>query len=245
MARRRTYPSQTEIQTGNMEHIHTPLDRARIVRTVLSMLQEEGLEQISMRKIADSLGVKAASLYYHVKDKEQLLHLLAEQISSEVEFPDEQLDWREQLRQWSLHFRRVLHLYQDSVQIMSATIAASPNRLSHIEFLFRILAESGFKESQIPWLASMLKSYIYGFIDEENRLAARAKIEHVDVDQMGKNYTEKFQALSPEFYPYLGRFAAYTTAVDWDNEFTFGVNVLLDGFEAQRTHEKTGKEKNP
>lgn len=234
MARRRTYPTQTELQSGSLEQIHTPLDRSRIIRTVLTMLQAEGLEQISMRKIADALGVKAASLYYHVKDKEELLHLLAEQISSEIEFPDEQLDWREQLRQWSLHFRRVLHRYRDSVQIMGATIAASPYRLSHIEYLFRVLAQSGFRESQIPWLASMLKNYIYGFTEEENRLAARAKQELVDVEQMGDKQKERFQALSSELYPYLGRLAAYTTAVDWDQEFTFGLQVLLDGFEAQR-----------
>ncbi|WP_028548024.1 TetR/AcrR family transcriptional regulator C-terminal domain-containing protein [Paenibacillus sp. UNC451MF] len=234
MARRRTNPSQTDILTGNIEDIHTPLDRDRIVSTVLTMLQAEGLEQISMRKIADSLGVKAASLYYHVKDKDQLLHLLAEQISSEVEFPDAELDWREQLRQWSFNFRRTLHLYRDSVQIMGATIAASPHRLSHIEYLFRVLAKSGFKESQIPWLASMLKNYIFGFTDEENRLAARAKQELVDMDQLGKNQVERFKALPSEHYPHLSRLAVYTTAADWDTEFTFGVNVLLDGFEAQR-----------
>lgn len=242
MARRRTNPTQTEIQTGNLEHIHTPLDRHRIISTVLTMLQAEGLEQISMRKIADTLGVKAASLYYHVKDKEELLHLLAEQISSEIEFPDEQLNWREQLQQWSLHFRRVLHLYRDSVQIMGATIAASPHRLSHIEYLFRILSQAGFRGAQVPWLASMLKNYIFGFTEEENRLAARAKQELVDVEQMGGNYKEKFQALSSERYPYLSQLAVYTTAIDWDNEFTFGIQVLLDGFEAQRVNSNA---KNP
>ncbi|RAR41283.1 TetR/AcrR family transcriptional regulator C-terminal domain-containing protein [Paenibacillus sp. MDMC362] len=232
MARRRIHPTQKS-ENGQSEPLHIPLDLPRIITTALTLLQAEGLEPITMRKIADSLGVKAASLYYHVKDKEQLLHLLAEKISSEVEMPIDAMDWRVQLTQWATNFRHVLGQYRDAVKIMNATISATPQRLSHIEFLFRVFTEEGFHPPQIPWLASMLKNYVFSFVDEEHRHMARAERELADLEQMGKNQAVKFQALSGANYPHVIQLAEYTTSVDMDQEFQYGIQVLLDGFEAQ------------
>lgn len=236
MARRRIHPLQSEgsdKERGASDDVHTPLDRERIIQAVLTLLREEGLGSISMRKIADSLGVKAASLYYHVKDKEQLMHLLAEQISSDVSFPDESLDWQEQLREWALHFRLVLHRYRDAISIMSATMAGSPQRLAHIEFLYRLFAQSGFSDPHIPWFASMVKNFIYSFVDEENRLMAiAAPVE--PSDKIEETPATRMQLLSAEQYPHFVRLLPYTTAVNWDEEFLFGLKVLVDGFEAQR-----------
>lgn len=233
MARRRIHP--LEGSQGNPDSsIHTPLDQSRIIQAVLSLLQEDGLDSITMRKIAESLGVKAASLYYHVKDKEQLLHLLAEQISSDVPFPDGSLHWREQLREWALQFRLVLHRYRDAVSIMSATLAQSPHRLDHIEYLFRLLAEAGFGDAQVPWFASMIKNFIYSFVEEEIRLLARSRSQE-RTEEAGVSYSDHIQAMSKERYPQFIRLANYTTAVNWDEEFLFGLKVLMDGFEAQRT----------
>ncbi|WP_426454144.1 TetR/AcrR family transcriptional regulator [Paenibacillus sp. S-38] len=228
MARRRIYPSETE--NGAVEELHTPLDQPRILNAFLSMLQTEGLEPISMRKIADFLGVKAASLYYHVKDKDQLIVLLGEKIRSEVELPGPELDWREGLKIWACNFRDTLKRYRDSVQIMNATFAATPHRLAHIEFLYRVFARQGFPDPQIPWFASMLKAYVLGFVDEENRLLERSKQKQKNA---GTAENSPFPSLPEEKYPHLVRLAEYTTSSDFDNEFICGIQVLLDGFEAQ------------
>ncbi|MEW9702510.1 TetR/AcrR family transcriptional regulator C-terminal domain-containing protein [Paenibacillus sp. SI8] len=231
MARRRIYPLTTDKDTIPDETLHTPLDRDRIVGIMLELLKAEGLNGISMRKIADSLGVKAASLYYHVKDKDQLLHLLAEEISTKVDFPDTALEWNLQLRLWSLSFRQSLLQYPDAVHIMNATHAASPNRLAHIEYLFRALAEAGFKDDQVPWLASMLKNFIYGFVEEECRLRDRAKLAEAESKQEKPETRHKeIEALPKERYPHFIRLAAYTTSVNWEEEFSFGLDVLLAGF---------------
>lgn len=235
MARRRIHPLRNEgaDEERGASDVHTPLDRERIIQAVLALLRDEGLGSISMRKIADSLDVKAASLYYHIKDKEQLMHLLAEQISSDVNLPNESLDWQEQLREWALHFRLVLHRYRDAISIMSATMAGSPKRLAHIEFLYRLFAQSGFRDPHIPWFASMIKNYIYSFVEEENRLTARAEAVE-SADTIGQPPATHMQSLSAEHYPHFVRLLPYTTAVNWDEEFLFGLKVLVDGFEAQR-----------
>ncbi|KQX68224.1 TetR/AcrR family transcriptional regulator C-terminal domain-containing protein [Paenibacillus sp. Root444D2] len=229
MARRRIHPLTTDNGRNQSEPLHTPLDRARIVGIMLELLQAEGLDGISMRKIADSLGVKASSLYYHVKDKEQLLHLLAEEISTKIDLPDTTLDWKMQLRLWSISFRLSLLQYPDAVHIMNATFAASPNRLAHIEFLFRALVEAGFKDVEVPWLASMLKNFIYGFVDEECRLRDRAKLSEEKREESEIRYKE-IEALPKERYPHFIRLAGYTTSVNWEEEFSFGLDILLAGF---------------
>lgn len=233
MARRRIYRTPGQDKAGSGEPLHTPLDRTRIVSAGLLLLHKEGLEQITMRKIADSLGVKAAALYYHVKDKEQLLHLLAERISSEITYPDPRLSWQHQLREWSLSFRRTLLRYRDAGRIMEATLAASPNRLEQIEFLFRLFAEAGFQDSQIPWLSGMLKNHILGFAEEEKRLADRAERERMAADGSTPPAAERFQSLDGKRYPHIARLASSMAKADWDDEFMFGIDVLLAGFEAR------------
>ncbi|MEK0317200.1 TetR/AcrR family transcriptional regulator C-terminal domain-containing protein [Cohnella sp. 56] len=233
MARRRIRQAATEEGQEGHEPLHTPLDRSRIEAIVLQLLRDGGLESLSMRKIADALGVKASALYYHVKDKEQLLHWLAERISADVGYPDNRGPWREQLRQWAGQFRHALRRYPDAVSIMNATLAASPERLAQIEYLFRTLIEAGFRDTQVPWLASMLKSYIYGYVEEENRLSEMAQSASLSQSEHGHRQRERFEGLSEARYPNMVRLAAYTTAVDWDAEFDFGLSVLLDGLEAR------------
>lgn len=231
MARRRTIrPAEGADSSGPL---HTPLDRSRIEAAAVEVLQREGLANISMRKIADELGVKAASLYYHVKDKDELHRLLAERIGAEAPLPDAALPWREQIGQWAADFRQALNRYRDAALIMGATIAATPARLAHIEFLFRLLADTGFGDEQIPWLASMLRNYVVGFADEESRLAERAQRSEMDAADWERKNREAFEELPADRYPTLIRLSAMTVSPDLDREFAFGLDVLLDGFEAR------------
>src|SRR4030081_2870696 len=85
-----------------------PLDRAHVVRVALQLLDEEGLDGLSMRRLAQRLGVTAASLYWHVRDKDELLALLAEAISAEVRLPDPTRPWRQELETMASSYRRVL-----------------------------------------------------------------------------------------------------------------------------------------
>jgi AcrR family transcriptional regulator len=231
MARRRTIRPANE--AGNVEPLHTPLDRSRIEAAAVGVLQREGLANVSMRKIADELGVKAASLYYHVKDKDELHRWLAERIGAEAGLPDPSLPWREQIRLWAASFRQALNRYRDAAVIMGATIAATPARLAHIEFLFRLLTETGFGDNQIPWLASMLRNYVVGFADEESRLAEGAKKAEMNAEEWERSNRERFEALPADRYPTLIRLGALTVSPDLDREFAFGLDVLLDGFEAR------------
>src|ERR1700733_4037097 len=81
------------------------LSRQRLLAAALRVLEREGIDGLSMRKGAAELGGKGASLYWHVRSKEQLLDLLTDELMADAEPPPRQGDWREQLREYSMRYR--------------------------------------------------------------------------------------------------------------------------------------------
>jgi TetR/AcrR family transcriptional regulator, tetracycline repressor protein len=94
---------------------HKMLDQSQIVHTALQILQEEGYKSITIRNIAEKLNIKSASLYWHIKNKNELLGLIADEICKEILFPDEALPWDEQLMELGLHLREKLLSIRDSL----------------------------------------------------------------------------------------------------------------------------------
>src|SRR5262245_5157379 len=82
------------------------LDQGRVVQAALALLDEIGLDELTMRRLADRLGVKAASLYRHVRNKEELLALLGDEISSEIPLPGNSGTWQKQLSEAAWNVRR-------------------------------------------------------------------------------------------------------------------------------------------
>src|SRR5215469_8572371 len=80
---------------GPEEEKQRGLTRERLVEAALQLVNEEGLEGLSMRALADKLEVKASSLYWHVRDRRELLELLAESILEGVSRPRQRKTWRE------------------------------------------------------------------------------------------------------------------------------------------------------
>ncbi|MDQ0062946.1 TetR/AcrR family transcriptional regulator C-terminal domain-containing protein [Paenibacillus harenae] len=238
MARKRKYPLHINSAIEEQQTGYIPLDRIRIIEAALQLLNEIGLKELSMRKIADQLHVKTASLYYHVKDKEQLMQLLTDKISGELLWPETSLPWEEQVYQWADQFRKVLLAHKDAVELFNQTIAVGYERLTQIEKLYQLLVSAGFSDPQVPWIASMLKSYVLGFAAEEVRLNAIAGKEHSSYGELEDKYDSFYRKLPEERFPNVVRLASYTTKSSVDNEFKFGLDVLIDGFTAKLAREK-------
>ncbi|MDF2682565.1 MAG: TetR family transcriptional regulator [Brevibacillus sp.] len=231
MARRRTTQLLNSVTEEGTSHI--PLDRVRILETALRLLDEIGLKELSMRKIADKLQVKTASLYYHVRDKEELMQLLSDRICGEMVWPETSLPWQEQIYQWAGQFRKILLSHRDAVELINQTIATGYERLTQIEKLYQLLVSAGFSDPNVPWIASMLKNYVQGFVAEEAQLQAIARNHHSSYEEMSEQFDQFFSQLPQERFPNMIRLASYTTKTNWENEFHFGLSVLIDGFSAK------------
>ncbi|UUZ91380.1 TetR/AcrR family transcriptional regulator C-terminal domain-containing protein [Paenibacillus sp. P25] len=235
MARRRTRADDPTPGLEEQENLHIPLDRTRITQTALHLLNEIGLKELSMRKIADELNVKTASLYYHVKDKDQLLGWLADKISEEMDSPDPSAPWRAAASAVCGEFRKVLLAYRDAVDIFHSTLAAGFGRLTQIERLYQIFVSAGFADHQIPWLASMLKNFVVGFVAEEVRLAAFAGQGEDAMEKLNERYDRYYRGSPVDRFPNMIRLAPYTANANGQEEFEFGLGVLIDGF-SMRLH---------
>src|SRR5580704_18615156 len=120
-----------------------PLDQSQVVRAALALLDEVGLDELTMRRLAERLGVKAASLYRHVRDKDELLVLLADEICGEISIARSTGTWQEQLVEMARRVRRGLLAHRDAARLLAVTGPSGPQRLRLIESLLRILRSAG------------------------------------------------------------------------------------------------------
>ncbi len=149
------------------------LGRDQVVRAGLELLDDVGLDGLTMRALADRLGVKAASLYWHVRDKEQLLDLVHAAISAEVRAPDPALPWRERLEDWMWAWRRVLLSHRDAARVAYGRgLASDPATLLAAERTLGALVEAGLSPPDAAAAGYLLSNFVPGFVAEET--AARA-----------------------------------------------------------------------
>ncbi len=143
------------------------LDRERLVRVALELLDEVGLDDLSMRRVAERLGVTAASLYWYVQDKNELLTLLADAISAEVPLPDSASPWRMQLEEGARSLRRVVLAHRDAARVLAVTAPTGPHRLRVIDALLGLLSRAGFPPADVADAGYILNVYIVGFMLDE------------------------------------------------------------------------------
>jgi len=213
--RRRGEPSRGE---------RRPLTRDAIVEAALALLEREGLQGVSMRKLAQELGTGAASLYWHVGDKEELLSLLLDRIVGESELPEPDPEhWQEQVKESMRATRRLMHRYRDGAQLSLGRIPAGPRSLPVLERSLAIVAAAGLPAPVIAYAADMFALFVGAFAYE-----ASLRVPGASPDEL----REYFRSLPPERFPNLAALADDLTAGDEDERFEFALELLVRGLEA-------------
>jgi AcrR family transcriptional regulator len=133
----------------------------------LRLLDEVGLDGLTMRALAERLGVKAASLYWHLKDKDELAELLIEAINAELPDPIPGLSWRQQLEDQAWAWRQVLLKHRDAARLAMGRFVARPVTLRRIEMVLATLRQAGFRPEDIANGAYLISNYVPGFVAEE------------------------------------------------------------------------------
>ncbi len=199
------------------------LDLRQIVQAALGVLDELGFDGLTMRSLADKLGIKAASLYWHIQGKQELLSLMADEICAPMHAPDRALPWQRQLAQLGADYRRALLLHRDAARVLSASGApAGPNVLRLTEFVLRTLLDAGFTRKDAAYAGSLLNDYVVMFVLEETRPLEEAP----DGDAAAW-----LGALPRDEYPSVVALAGELMHYDWDERFRFGTDVLIHGLE--------------
>ena len=217
---------------------HEPaLDQSQIVQAALVLLDEFGFDGLTMRNLAKKLGVQAASLYWHVRNKQDLLSLLAEEICAPMREPDRSLSWQDQLEVLGNEYREVLLAHRDAAQVLASSGGPSgPERLRLTEIGLRTLLDAGFSQRDAAYAGMLMNDFVIMSVLEETRFV-NLEVEGASRDSSSEvqNWVESLQ---PNVYPSLIALAGYMTNYDGDERFRFGVKLLRNGLESLLANRK-------
>jgi AcrR family transcriptional regulator len=209
--------------------------RDQIVREALSLLDEVGFDGLTTRRLAERLGIQSPSLYNHVRDKQELLTLMANAICKEVSPPPARSSWRKKLEAIGRDYRRVLLRHRDAARILLTTQPLGPDRLQLIEHVLAVLLSAGFSPPAAADAATVFNIFVTGFVQDETRALPRTELADVPLEQLNEQVRQSFKHLPVDRYPALVRLADELVRPDMDRQFSFGLNALLSGLEAALT----------
>ncbi len=212
------------------------LTRDRVVAAAMHIMDAEGLDAVTMRRIAREVGVEAMSLYHHVRDKEDLLDGICAMVMREFRYPDEDRPWIEVARDGAREWRRVLRehpnviaLWADRQRPMTELEALMP-----MEFALRVIARAGIDEREGVLVFNVLGGYIMGVVMMEVGAmfsAGTTRPGPSGPHAVHSKLPEEAVAgsLPAETLPCLVAALPYLAECDPDDQFEFGLDLLLAG----------------
>ena len=145
-----------------------PLNRRRVLRAALRLVDREGLEALSMRRLGRALGVEAMSLYRHVPNKEAILDGIAELLTEEIEIPPRGTEsWQESMRRITRSYRQRAHAHPNAFPLLALRPLRTPRAIARAQAVLEILEDAGFDERSAILAFRTLASYGGGFALEE------------------------------------------------------------------------------
>lgn len=173
------------------------LSGGRMLRAGLEIIDAEGLEALSMRRLAQHLGVRAASLYNHVATKDELLQAIAEEVMSSVDVSGFELDWATGLRTWARSYRAALAAHPNLVPFLASGPARRETALQRADAVHGGLTRAGWPQRYATMIGASTKylvvgaalgSFSAGFVDDAEVYSDR--FPHLDQAHLLREHAE-------------------------------------------------------
>jgi AcrR family transcriptional regulator len=194
----------------------------------VSLADADGIESLTMRKLAQALGVEAMSLYHHVANKGDILDGMIDIVFAEIDLPPAGTDWKTAMRERAHSVRAALSRHPWATSLMESRTAPGPATLRHHDAVIGCLRRAGFSVAMTAHAYSVLDSYIYGFAHQEANLP-------FDTAEETREVADGIAAQFPAGeYPHLMELTAEHVLLpgyDHGEEFAFGLDLILDGLE--------------
>ena len=188
---------------------------SRIIAKATEILDNYGIADLTMRRLARELDVTAGSLYWHFADKQQLLGAVADQVLTPASGPGEAVDWQDRITEAARRLRDALLSHTDGAELVSASFAAGQS--SGMRQILAVLADATVEAGVAP---------------ENAELAARTIIYYVlgfTADEQSRLQWDAAGALEPER-------SLLDPGMKQSGAFQFGLSVLVDGLSVQARH---------
>jgi AcrR family transcriptional regulator len=207
-----------------------PLSEDAVVDAALTILKSDGLEAVTMRRVAAALDTGAASLYVYVSSREGLLQAMLDRVTAtiELEAPNA-ARWRAQVH--SL-LQRMHHALLAHPGIVAMTLADPPMTepvLLLAENLLGILLAGGLDPQDAAWASDIFFLLVTAVASEDDVRRARGRSDASDRREHVEELYKTFASLPPDRFPLIAGHAAQMVAGDGDERFRFAVDVVLDG----------------
>lgn len=207
------------------------LSKQRVVVEAVRLADSEGVDGLSMRRLAGVLGAGAMSLYHYVASKDELLDAMTDVVFEEIELPPAETDWQSAMRRRAESARQALARHPWAIGLLDSRTSPGPANLRHHEAVLACLRRAGFSVLMATHANWLLDSYVYGFALQEASLPFDTADELADITE-----DVYLPQLPPEEFPYLNESAAALVAAGFDpaEQFVFGLELILAALEPLR-----------
>lgn len=210
----------------------TRLSTERVLRAALAIADAGGLSRLTIRLLAEELGAKPMSVYYYVSSKDELLDLLVDVVFAEVELPDPEGEWREQMRRRAHSMRARLKQHPWAIGLLESRTSPGPATLRHHDAVLACLRHAGFTLQLTAHAYALIDSYVYGFALQE------ASLPFEGPESVREVAGPIMQLMASGAYPSMVEMVTdyyLQPGYDFADEFDFGLDLILDGLERRHS----------
>jgi TetR/AcrR family transcriptional regulator, tetracycline repressor protein len=202
------------------------LSREQVLAAALGLLDEAGLEQLTMRRLAAALGVQNGATYWHFRSKQALLEAMADSLLAGLTAGlDTESPWTERITELARRLRRALLSRRDGARLFSAAFFPLPSALAYGEAVIAALGESGLSSRDAAWAADTLTYYVVGHTIEEQLAVA--------LPGSGHDATARLTgAVDPQRHPHMYAALAHIPAPHHQEHFDYGLHLIVNGIRA-------------
>ncbi len=203
-----------------------PLSRERILRAAMTVADAGGLASLTIRSLAQELGVKPMSVYYYVANKDEILDGIVDLVFGEIELPSIEGPWRSEIERRAHSARSVLRRHSWAIALLESRTSPGPATLRHHDAVIGTLRAGGFSVENTAHAYALLDAYVYGFAVQE------AALPFEGPDTVAEVAAPMMELFDPAAYPHLLELTTdyvLQPGYDFGNEFEFGLGLVLDG----------------
>ena len=208
----------------------TPLSKERVLRAAIELADSEGIEALSMRRLAKELGVEAMSLYNHVANKGEILAGIIDLVAGEFDLPSDKSDWKVAMRRNAISSRDVLLAHRWATSIWM-TQGGGPARLRNGDWMLRTLREAGFSAELIYHAFHILESYVLGYTLQQLNFPYKGEeLAGLAADFLKQIPVEDYPDLVEHIHQHIEPHDEETSG------FELGLDLILDGLDRARAN---------
>jgi AcrR family transcriptional regulator len=209
------------------------LDRERVLRGAVGLADRGGIAALTIRSLAEELGVKPMTVYYYVKNKEAILDGIVDSVFSEIELPTVGADWRAEMIRRTRSARQVLGRHPWAILLLESRTSPGPATLRHHDAVLGTLLAGGFSAAGTAHAYALLDAFLYGHVVQEASLPFEGPEGPAEVAPQ----VLESMSLGGD-YPHLTEMMAtyyLQPGYDFADEFQLGLNAVLDSLSRWRS----------